>query len=158
VLNAIADRINALAIAHRLLAENEADLFDVSAYLREIGADLLAGSDGIALALDLAPGFVSAAKAPPLALLLHEVIANAVQHAFPGEAAGRIAIEARFEDGVVRIVVADDGVGLPAEPQEGFGLMLVNLLARQLRAEVTREPAHPGTRVSVVLKADGTRG
>lgn len=155
VLTAIADRINALAIAHRLLAESEADDFDVGAFLREIGADLAGGSERIALAFDVAPAFVGAAKAPPLALLLHEVIANAVRHAFPDDATGAIAVSAARDGDLVRIVVADDGVGVPEGAPEGFGLMLVNLLARQLRAEVTREATQPGTRVSVTLTADG---
>jgi two-component sensor histidine kinase len=154
-LYAIAERISALSIVHRLLAEHPEGRFDVAAFLRASANEAGGGRTGIALEAQLRPAVIAPGRAPSLALLLHELVANAYQHAFPDGAPGRVRIEAGIEPEGLRIVVADDGVGCPAEPPEGFGLMLVDLLGRQLRAAVSREPAAPGTRVTVLVPADG---
>jgi two-component sensor histidine kinase len=48
--------------------------------------------------------------------------------------------------------VGDNGVGMPAEPQQakaGLGTSIVEALARQLNAHVSVAAAKPGTTVSV---------
>jgi hypothetical protein len=49
----------------------------VTAFLRETTDELRGASDRIAVALDLADADVAAAKAPTLALLVHELLAEA---------------------------------------------------------------------------------
>jgi two-component sensor histidine kinase len=159
VLYAIAERISALSTVHRLLAEDEDGRFDVTAFLRETTDELRGASDRIAVALDLADADVAAAKAPTLALLVHELLAEAFGRDFAqGEGAqgerGHIAVSAAYHGGALRIVVADDGTD-PAEPGDEFGPMLVDLLGKQLRAEVRREATMPGTRITITLPVEG---
>ena len=151
VLYAIAERISALSTVHRLLAEGEAGSFDVSAFLRETTDEMRGGSDRIEVALDLGDTSVAAAKAPSLALLVHEVLADAFARDFPEERRGHVGVSASTEAGAVRIVVADDGSAPAEEHGDGFGPMLVDLLGKQLRAEVSREETAPGTRVTITL-------
>jgi two-component sensor histidine kinase len=88
------------------------------------------------------------------------LVGNALKHAFP-DGRGRLSVTATVQDGL-RILVADDGVGLSrhAAAEDGFGKTLIDMLARQLRASVTWEDAAPGTRaiVTVPLAEHEVRG
>ena len=87
--------------------------------------------------------------AMPLALILNELVTNAVKHGANGrgEAAVRVGLTRR--DGGFVLYVEDDGAGFDPEAvrERSSGLQLVQGLARQLRGkfEVTRTP----TRCSV---------
>ncbi len=151
----MAERVGALAAVHRLMyAEGERSTFDVTAFITDIAGDLMAGTTPgqIDLKLVLAPLETPLAKAAPLALLLNELLTNALRHAFPRGRKGRltVATERRAEGG--RIIVEDDGVGMGQEmPAEAFGRSLAEMLARQIGATLTWEDAAPGTRVTVLL-------
>jgi len=73
----------------------------------------------------------------PAGLIATELVANALKHAFPGSRHGilRIGLNRLGPDGF-RLVVADDGVGLPADldirTTESLGLQIVNLLIKQV--------------------------
>ncbi len=76
-----------------------------------------------------------------------EALANAVEHAFdPGEA-GRYELHASCEDGVVTIVVADDGAWRPpkADTTRGRGLPIV----RSTMDEMVLSHEDPGTRLTM---------
>jgi PAS domain S-box-containing protein len=75
-------------------------------------------------------------------LIVNELVSNAFKHAFPDGRHGRIWVElsATDPDGLL-LVVADDGVGLPAgfraDRAESMGLQLVNDLTSQLRGAMS---------------------
>jgi len=102
------------------------------------------------LRLDLARLEVAERDAAPIALLINELVTNALRHAFPDERRGHVAITVGAQG---RIVVADDGVGLSAAApsREAFGRSLAEMLARQIGAELVFEDAGPGTRAIVML-------
>jgi two-component sensor histidine kinase len=161
------ERLNAVATVHRRLFQSEdIDRFDISIFVRDLVADL-AGSSGrkdLRFDCDLAPVQVPAAKAASLALLINELLTNALRHAFPEGRAGRVAITIVKNNGELRIEIIDDGVGMggpsggSADEQRGFGLTIVELLGRQLQARITREDAGPGVRTRIVLPLEGVRG
>lgn len=153
VLYAIAERINALSLVHRLLAEDDGGRFPLALFLREIVDEMRVRSVRVETVLRVSPLLIGAAKAPSLGLLVHEVLANAYQHAFPDGASGRVTVSLAGDGERCVIGIEDDGVGYPAGTPDGFGLMLVGLLGRQLRATVTREPGEPGTRVTIAVPA-----
>jgi two-component sensor histidine kinase len=158
-LTTMAERIGALATAHRLVyAEDGATWFDLRELVTDLAQDLVVAikPGDIELALALAPVALTGDKATPLGLLVNEVLGNALRHAFP-HGRGRLSVSAEAE-GDLRIVVEDDGVGLAAHrpAEEGFGKNLIAMLARQLRGTIAWEDAAPGTRaVLVVPLADG---
>jgi PAS domain S-box-containing protein len=104
---------------------------------------------------------VPVAQATPLALIVNELMVNALRHAFPTDREGRIRLVLRRPSpGVGEILVEDDGMGLPEgarrrPPRQCLGLHLIARLSRQARASVKLEPVHPeghgGTRASVVF-------
>ena len=153
-LLAMAERITALSTAHRLLdPADPAGGFDVGAFVKDLAGEVAAGVDPrrIAIRLDLARLEVAERDAAPIALLINELVTNALRHAFPDERRGHVAIAVGAQG---RIVVADNGVGLgaAAPSREAFGRSLAEMLARQIGAELVFEDAEPGTRAIVFCR------
>jgi two-component sensor histidine kinase len=78
-----------------------------------------------------------AAVATPLALVLTELLQNAVDHGFPDgvdEGGGHVDIDLRDGPGCLVLHIADDGAGLPPgfdlESNEGLGLSIVRALVQ----------------------------
>ncbi len=87
--------------------------------------------------------------------LVQESLNNAVRHAN----ATTITLELNEREGLLLIVVADDGVGFdPQRVERGFGLINMNERATMLggRIEVKSAPAR-GTRFEIELPIPGTR-
>ncbi len=106
----------------------------------------LAGRSGITLDLRIEARLeVPVRQAAPVALMVNELITNAVKHAYPPGRRGAVRLVVRQRpDGAAEVVVQDDGIGLPpalhyATPHGGLGLDLSRRLARQAKAELTLE-------------------
>lgn len=153
-LRSMAERIGAVATVQRLIyAEDGATWFDLREFLTDLPRDLVVANQpaDVELSLDLANVALSAMKAAPIALLVNELIGNALRHAFP-QGRGRLSVSSRF-NGDLCIVVEDDGLGLASHrsPEGAFGKDLIDMLARQLRGAVAWEDAAPGTRAVLVI-------
>ena len=89
----------------------------------------------------------------PLAIITHELIANAVRHAFPDDRRGTIAVAFSRAVGGVSLVVRDSGVGAGTlEPGEGLALVqgLVEHLGGSMSIE-TAAGAGVGVRIRLPL-------
>jgi PAS domain S-box-containing protein len=144
-------RVRTIALVHEKLYQ-AADLsqVDFGSYLRAL-VDMFrstAGSPtGVRVACDIEDLRLAVDQAIPCGLLVHELVTNALKHAFPPGRRGAVHVELRREPPrSLRLVVRDDGVGLPAsldlERPPSLGLELVTTLARQLRAELRVERTH----------------
>jgi two-component system, sensor histidine kinase PdtaS len=94
----------------------------------------------------------------PVALVLNELLTNAIKYAYP-ERRGTIEVSlARFADGRAALSVADGGVGLPdnfAERQgASLGFRIINGLVRQIHGEIEIKPRSPGVAFQVTFPAD----
>jgi two-component sensor histidine kinase len=152
-LTNMAERIGALSTAQRLLyADGGVVWFELREFLTDLTRDLMSVKPaGIDLSLDVDDVAIAAGKAAPLALLVNELVGNALRHAFP-HGRGRLRVSAKL-DGGLRIAVEDDGIGLAdhTSSKEAFGKDLIDMLARQLRGAVAWEDAAPGTRAVLVM-------
>jgi two-component sensor histidine kinase len=118
-------------------------LFEVANLWRRLtverGIIIIVDSDDIALA----PG-----KAAPLSLILHELLTNCCEHAFPNGRGGTIRIAFRHAaEGRAELAVGDDGVGLPTDrpiPQAS-GLSVVRRLTAQLHGTLSIDGGSLGT-------------
>jgi len=123
--------------------------------VRDLAGDVAAsaGRNGVEIRLDLEPVAVAASQAAPLALVVNELLGNAVKHGFPGDRTGSVLIAIHRREGEFDLSVADDGVGMGEGPiaLDGFGGVIVQLLCQQLRAKMRIEDAQPGVRVVVTL-------
>lgn len=134
VLNHAISQLHAVSETHNLLSRQRHEMVRVHRLIEDIGKvlqPLCAQRIQPELSLQTAHLAVPAAEAVPLALVLNELIQNAVTHGYPDGRAGtiRLGIEERPE--CVCLTVADDGRPLPAthgETGEGLGLSLVRSL------------------------------
>jgi PAS domain S-box-containing protein len=159
VLQEIAERVGALSTAHRLLyAAGDVSRFNLRDFTVELAGELaMALPKGqVDLELSIQPLGVPASKAAPLALLLNEVIGNAVKHAFPNGRQGRLTIEIGRAENGLKIAVEDNGVGLDhlPPPEGSFGKTLIAMLVQQLKGQLTWRDMEPGTRAEIVMPVD----
>jgi PAS domain S-box-containing protein len=151
-LNAMLERVDALATVHRQLYQSEhLERFDIGGFSETLLGDVVgaSGRHDIATACHCPPIFVQAAHATPLGLLLNEIYTNAIKHACDGRS-GTLTVIARELDGAGEIEVTDDGPGRHDKPaKRGFGETLIQRLAKQIGAEIVYENRYPGTRVVV---------
>lgn len=158
-LTTMLERIEALSTVHRRLYQSkDVSRFDVSDFARDLVSDLLAASGRaeIKSRLELEPVIISAEKATPVALMVNELVTNALKHAFKerpdGTNAGSIGVKMNQLDGHFHIEVSDDGVGMAdTSGDASFGMRLIKSLGRQLRADIEWRDAGPGTRVVIRL-------
>ena len=149
-------RIEALGTVHRRLYQsNDVARFDVAEFARDLATDLVRGSgrDGIRLHLDLEAVEIPVSKAPPVALMMNELITNALKHAFPGDRPGRLSVTVAPDGKYFAIRIVDDGIGMPVEvmEQSSFGKRLIGTLCRQLNASIAWQSSDPGTTVNIRL-------
>ena len=151
-LKSVLERVTAVATVHRRLLQGDPLQFEVAAFLRDLTGDLAAaaGRDDLEITLALDEVSLPSASAAPFALVVNELLGNALKHAFPAGRAGRISVSLSDEGRACVLTVADDGVGLSAPPA-GFGSTIVKLLCRQLRAELQIADSRPGTRVTLTV-------
>ncbi|KQT60647.1 MULTISPECIES: PAS domain-containing protein [unclassified Aureimonas] len=158
-------RVETLGAVHRRLYESkDIATFSVGEFIGEIASGVIesAGQSRIRLELDLEPVEVASASASPLALLVNELLTNALKHAFPGERdTGRIRVATRNDGTTATLIVEDDGVGLGATgrtERKTFGHRLVDSLVRQIRGTLEWTDAQPGTRATVAFPLQAGRG
>lgn len=154
-LKAIQQRVAAVSVAHRHVAWNDdSEQVELAALIREIAGDLAgsAGREGVTIDLDLETVRIPGRQAAPVALLVCEMLSNALRHAYPEGREGRVAVTLRRTGGGVELAVGDEGVGInPNARSSGFGMTVAQLMAQQLRAKLQVEADAPGLRLSVVL-------
>ncbi len=152
-LDSMLQRVESIGTVHRRLYQSkDVRRFDVADFIRDIAQELVktTGREDLALDLDLRSVHVPAQQASPVALMLNELIMNALKHAFPIGRPGRLSVTVDDADGELLVIIADDGVGIPeAKTKSGFGSRLIKTLARQLQADISWRPGEPGTIVEV---------
>jgi len=84
------------------------------------------------------------------------LVLNAGKHAYPNSSGGSISVRVvRNEKGLVQISVRDEGVGLSADfdptTSRRLGSRLINALAKQLGAELTRPVSVIGTNFTLLI-------
>jgi two-component sensor histidine kinase len=106
-------------------------------------------------------GKLRAEDATAMAMILSELVQNAVEHGFTGSAEGTICVEAQrsaddLGDELLSVTISDDGVGLPADFRpgtSGLGTQIVESLVQDLRGRIAWEKAEPhGTRARFVAR------
>jgi two-component sensor histidine kinase len=151
-LTGLQDAVASLGLLQQRLAAAGSGGF--RAYLAE-AADLwrrLTFDRGINITLEAEDIEIAADKATALALILHELMTNCCEHAFPNERDGNIQIDlSGTTNGFCALQVIDDGVGLPAERRvlPSFGFSVVDRLAGQLGGSFAVEDNSPGTKARI---------
>jgi two-component sensor histidine kinase len=111
-------RITSIALVHETLIEEFEGAVDMADVARRV-VRMLEGSlgrDNVHIELHTASVRVDAAVATPLAVVLNELIQNAIEHGL-GDGPGTVTIDLRGgDDRPVELQVRDDGTGRRLEP------------------------------------------
>ncbi|GLS04897.1 hypothetical protein GCM10007860_20450 [Chitiniphilus shinanonensis] len=156
-------RVKAMALIHQLLYErHDFSQVDIGLYLKRL-CRLLQDTQhkhGAPVTLHLAVQHdvaLDLQRAVPCGLLINELVTNAYKHAFPAGRAGRIEVQLALGPDGARLVVGDDGIGLPDDIEQGggsLGFQLIPLLVDQLGGQLAIERGD-GTRFVVTFQPDG---
>ncbi|WP_161141562.1 sensor histidine kinase [Propylenella binzhouense] len=151
-------RIQIVAAVHeRLYSTVDTTTVELGAYLRELCSDIERANARAGIRIELAadPVRIGMDRAVPIALVLNELVTNALKYAYPsGEGVVRVVLA---KDGAkaVTISVEDSGIGLPGDFESrrlsSLGFRIVEGLSRQLGGSVAYERLRQGTRFTVRL-------
>jgi two-component system, sensor histidine kinase PdtaS len=147
-------RITSIALVHETLTEEFEGAVDMADVARRV-VRMLEGSLGredVHIELHTASVRVDAAVATPLAVILNELIQNAVEHGL-GDGPGTVTVELRGgDDRLVELQVHDNGPGSTPGP------LPAKSAAEPLPAESPPEPLPPGIGAPEREGSPGARG
>ncbi|UYO47475.1 PAS domain-containing protein [Rhodopseudomonas palustris] len=115
----LASRIEALTALYRVLSDEsphaDGGQIDLGQYLSDIANAVIRANASSDVNCEVNAGYcpLSVNIAMPAGLLVNEMLTNALKYAFVGRDGGRIKVICETDQGRVRIMVSDDGVGLP---------------------------------------------
>ncbi len=147
-INEAERRIATIAIVHELLSRGGGDDVIFGDVVRPI-LDMAAHNGVAPIQIRLLGDgpVLNTTAASSLAVVLNELVQNAVEHGFPpGSDGGTVTVELVYSNTEMTVSVHDNGVGLPdgfdldAEP--GLGLTIINTLVKgELGGRLTIRPA-----------------
>ncbi|HEX6979356.1 MAG TPA: histidine kinase dimerization/phosphoacceptor domain -containing protein [Alphaproteobacteria bacterium] len=159
-------RIQSMAVVHRRLSRHDAaEALDFRSFIQELITEIArsvgAGDVGGAIEVDIAPVRLRSDKLIPLALIVFELMTNALKYARVPRRGTMLRVSCVVsEDGTLKLQVTDSGPGLPDdfEQKKGLGMQLVGTLVRQLRGSMTTETSATGTNFTVTVPLGAAAG
>jgi two-component sensor histidine kinase len=155
-------RVQAMALIHQKLYQSESlARIPMTEYIEEVVAylnDSYSLYQPIRFDVEVEDIELDVTLAVPLGLIINEAITNAFKYAFPDERSGTITIHLhRMEEASYELMIADDGVGLPAsyDPSRSrsLGMTLIHGFSRQLGAKLAIS-SPPGMRINLKFQED----
>lgn len=138
------DRIHSMSLVHEKLYQSE-NLASIGfrSYIQTLTNNLIRSystEDRIQVKYEVEDVQLGIETAVPCALIINEIFTNALKHAFPESRAGNVSINLQREEKKnLRLIIADDGVGLPRDfvhdGSKSLGMRLVHILVEQLHGE-----------------------
>jgi two-component sensor histidine kinase len=157
-------RIRSIALVHDMLARDAGEdvpfVDIVRPLIRMVEEGLVAPEQRVSFEVNGDGGIAPAEVVTPLAVVLNELLQNAVDHAF-GVAGGHVVVDLATEADRLSIAVRDDGRGLPADfdfaTAKGLGLSIVRaLVVSDLSGSISASsPASGGTLVELSVPLHG---
>jgi two-component sensor histidine kinase len=157
-LEIASNRVAAVARVHRhFYMEESAESVSCVDYLKRFCADL-SGILETPIEVDGDFGNVATTRIQPIGLIVNELVVNAAKHG-----AGEIHVAYRTDGHHNKLIVCDQGEGLPADfdlakEDTGLGMKVVGVLAKQLGGEVTAgaNPSGRGACFTVTFPDQGS--
>lgn len=161
ILRESQDRIKSMSFVHESLYQSKTlSEVNFSEYIQNIARNLFHSygrpEGGLTLDFDLEELYLNLDTSIPCGLIINEVVSNSLKYAFRGREKGVIRIEfSKLADGKLKLIVSDDGIGLPdnfdIENAESLGLQLVTTLVTQITGDLNIDSTN-GTRFNIVFK------
>jgi len=140
-----AARIAAIAAVHRQLHKSDyIGTVQLDEYLTDLCHEIAAASGSpdrpCSLIVDAVPLTVANDIAVPLALIVNELLTNAIRHSQPSDEARAVHVVVSNRPDDFSVSVSDSGGGPdPAQTSFGLGTRLVEALTRQINGTITKQ-------------------
>lgn len=149
-------RIVSIAKVHETLSQGDIGMIDLGPLTGRISTlSLPEGPENPVVSIDVSgsPILVPSKEATSVALVINELVRNAVQHGMSATGGCTLTIRLTLTDGLVTLIIEDHGPGLPdgfdPERDGNLGLSIVRTLVREeLKGEFVIEGSH-GTMAKV---------
>jgi len=153
-----ASRVAVVSRVYALLQQGGSLDVEMKPLIDDLCADLrlaLIGLRPIALRTDVENCALGVDEARAVALIVNELVVNALEYAFPEDRAGTVKVRLARAGDDLALTVEDDGVGLVSMESKGagFGQKLARSLAQQLGGAVTIEAGETGVRCELRFPA-----
>jgi two-component sensor histidine kinase len=137
-------RLALIAKIHRRLHDPVGAQLRFGPFVEDLCRDVLeaSGAGNIVCLVSAAEAVIPSEKVVPIALIVTELISNALEHGFAGRESGTIRIDLTPVGAEHLLTIADDGQGLPADftlDEAGMGLRIVQSLAHQIEGRFAVE-------------------
>jgi two-component sensor histidine kinase len=130
-------RIMSIAVVHENLSRGEIGMVNVGQLITSISQFSLSGdSEQPLITLDISglPIMIPSKEATSLALVVNELIQNALRHGILQESRGKLSIAISQTDGFVSVIVHNDGPGISPDfdidSKSNLGLTIVRTLVQ----------------------------
>lgn len=129
-------------LKHYAMASNEGGLNQFGFWLELALEDIIerAAKAGIEVRMEIDCTEVIPRVAVPLGLCIYELFSNAIEHAFPGNRKGKVAIRVLATCDTILTEVADDGIGIQngeCGPRGRCGSAIIKTLVGQMGGTLT---------------------
>lgn len=158
------DRVVAMGTVYRHLYQSHTlEHVEFSEFLSTIcsrSETAYVGTRRPSIKVDAEPLQLTGAHAISLGMLTHELITNALKHAYPDGAPGSIQVTLKHEqDGSIDFRISDRGRGLPDDfkieaKSSSLGMKVIASTVRQLGGTLEINRLNPGTEFAIHLPAD----
>jgi PAS domain S-box-containing protein len=139
------NRIRSMALIHEQLYQSP-DLGQVEfgEYIHRLMSNLFFSLgdclNGVKPIVEVEPVYLNLETAIPCGLLINEIVTNAFKHAFPNDKSGKVYVRFHQNHQQLTLTIADNGIGIHdginLQNSSSLGLRLVNILSKQLKAEI----------------------
>ena len=174
-------RVATIAMVHEVLSQGlsqDVDFDELIGRQFRLAAEVASPGQSVTTRKEGRFGQLPSELATPLALIINEIVANAVEHGLDGES-GTVTLNGRRreipgEEAELVVTVSDDGVGMgdapieesgvsayrPPQRGEGLGMQIVRtLVASELRGSIRWQPRPGGgTTVTITARVPGEGG
>jgi two-component sensor histidine kinase len=153
------NRVASMARAHLHLYHDGGGIkaVDAERYLNGLTQALADGPmlpPGVSLICQADPVEIERDRAITIGLLVNELVTNAAKYAFIGRDAGTVTVLLEHVDAKLRLLVADDGIGMASDrPEGGLGSRLIDAFVRQLKGKAKVDTGPEGTRTIIEMPA-----
>lgn len=158
-------RVNSIAVVHEYLSQQGDGMIDVGKVAKSIYQALVSSmlNSDFVLETDFATDNVllSSEKATSIALILNELLQNAIEHAFAGRTNGKLTVRFNDSGSCYELLIADNGVGLPPDfswqQSSSLGLKIIKTMAEaDLKGSFALVPlTDGGVQASVIIPKGG---
>ncbi|TGD66141.1 DUF4118 domain-containing protein [Tabrizicola sp. WMC-M-20] len=159
-LDAASARLQVVASIQRQLHNPKRQTTDMGQMMRELLPEVVSSSsqsERFTLDFDVEPVVVTGDHATPLALIIVELVSNAVEHAARDVGKTHLLLTMRSRGNEAIVIVQDDGNGLPPdfvpEKSRSLGLRVALQFTEQLAGRLVFETIN-GTRVTLTIPLD----